>query len=621
MAVKPVPNSVHQHHCQRHKRQKEPKGLRFVFNGRHLSLKMLHFRIPDPMRKQSLLVIAIFLSCCFSHLQAQDCAITSIEVRITGNCNDNGTVDNWDDDFFAANLIVKFDSLPGSGYLAVAGPLLDTIRWPAEQLFGQDSLVMQNLHFHTSQKTYRENIWVTAWFTAFPSCIKTARNAGIWVDHEGVTHRSIRAPQLCSVCVGPPGSTGRPTPECFPPEIPDPDDPCSDVSNYAPDPTRLEDAPIQYIKMVLHIFQRENPDSLGHHVLNTTNPGNYTLEQLDIIRSWFSDPDGINGFFQQIPDDSTDGSINIPDARIRFLNQGLDGVDVFFHPDNRAWGMGYSCGSQGTSGYYSQAVGKYLLHPDSNLVGARYYQSLISEETRQAMHIFIAGASWFADDPDDAEPDSTDCIYYCTQGYSNSQQACFDPAYPPVYVISGSYYAWLSQRGFYSECAKDYPGTDAGLGRQMIGEFLHLLSLDHISPFQAHWQHLVGGDGCEDTPLQSKLNRMGCADPRERVVLTRCQIGRMHYMLQHLQPGYLRYPQTDGSFSSQKPKQTTDPEIHIANGEVVRWAGKRDLRSNVVVEAGGRLIISCDVGLPANARISTEPGGQLLLEGGMLFRY
>ncbi|WP_274963245.1 hypothetical protein, partial [Thioclava electrotropha] len=40
-------------------------------------------------------------------------------------------------------------------------------------------------------------------------------------------------------------------------------------------------------------------------------------------------------------------------------------MDVFFHPDNRAWGMGYSCEGKGTTGYYSKAVSRYLLNPDS----------------------------------------------------------------------------------------------------------------------------------------------------------------------------------------------------------------------------------------------------------------
>ncbi|MAT56121.1 MAG: hypothetical protein CMN32_16750 [Saprospirales bacterium] len=572
------------------------------------------------MRKQSFLFFAISLAGFCTSLHAQQCLVTGIDARIIKNCNDNGTVPEWEDDYFEAELIVRFDSVPENGYLVVAGPLLDTIRWPVGQLNGQDSLALQNLHFKASQKTYREYIRLSAWFTADPSCVKNVRSAGIWRDHDGVTHRNIKAPQICSVCVGPPGSTGGKLPDCFPPEIPDPEDPCSDVTNYAPDPARPEDTPIQYVKMVLHIFQREHPDSLGKHVLNLDDPGNYTSEHLEMIRSWFTDPEGINGFFQAIPDDPADGSIHIPDARIRFLNLGIEGVDVFFHPDNRAWGMGYSCEGKGTTGYYSKAVSRYLLNPDSALLGERYYRALKSDDVRQAMHVFIAGASWFSDDQEDAEPDSTDCIWYCTQGYSSSRQACFDPAFPPVYVISGSYYTWLSGQGVQQDCGDDYPGSDAALSRQMIGEFLHLLSLDHISPFQAHWKHLVGGDGCEDTPLQSELNRMGCADPKRRVVLTQCQIGRMHYLLQHLQPGYLRYPQPDGSFASQKTKSTTEPDLRIRKGEVVRWAGKRELRSNVVVESGGRLIINCDIGLPANARITSEPGGQVLLEGGMIYR-
>lgn len=573
------------------------------------------------MSWQSFILFSILLLCSASALDAQQCAITALEARIVRNCNDNGTVPNWDDDYFEAHLTVKFADPPEEGFLLVAGPLLDTIRWPADQLHERDSLVLENVRFKASQKTYKESISLRAWFTAEPGCSKTVNNAGTWVDHNGVKHHNISAPKICSVCVGPPGTTGGKLPECFPPEVPDTSDPCSDVTNYAPDPARPDDTPIQYIKMVLHIFQREHPDSIGRHVVHPQDPGNYTRQHLDLIRSWFTHPDGINGFFQQIPDDPADGSVHIPDARIRFVNQGIEGEDVFFHPDNKAWGMGYSCGGKSTSRYYSQAVGKYLRNPDSTLIGSRYYRALLSDEVKQAMHVFIAGSSWHADDADDAAPDSTDCVYYCTQGYSNSLQACYDPANPPVYVVSGSYYAWLGGQGLFPNCEKDYPGADASLGKHLVGELLHLLAIDHISPFQAHWKHSVGYDGCEDTPLQSSLNRMGCAHQSDSRVLTQCQIGRMHHLLRNLQPGYLRHPQPDGTFSSEKPDDVVEPDIVIGRGEVVRWAAKRELRSNVIVEAGGRLIISCEVGLPANAQLIVHPGGQLLLEGGTIYSY
>ncbi|GIV31647.1 MAG: hypothetical protein KatS3mg029_0998 [Saprospiraceae bacterium] len=549
------------------------------------------------------------------------CPVARIEARIVTSCQDNGTIPEWDDDFFVAHLTLHFNYVPDSGTLKIAGPLLpDTLSVSSTALFGLDSFELRDVVFKASTSTYRESIRLYAWFTSAPDCIHYEANAGTWRDLQGVTHRNIQAPKICSVCVGPPGSTGASLPSCFPPEIADPDDPCSDVLNYATDPEHPEHTAIHYVKVVLHIFQREHPDSLGRHVVHPTDPGNFTRADLPLIRSWFTEPEGINGFFSQIPDDPEDGSPHIPDARIRLLNEGIEGRDVFFHPDNKAWGMGYICGQKTTTGYYFTARRRYLLDPDSTLVGRQYWEALTSDDVQHALHVFIAGVSWAADDPDDAEPDSTDCIYYCTQGYSLSTQACFDPKNPPVYVISGTWTAWQVRNDPSHPCYRDYPGHDAAIGRQLIGEFMHLLSLDHISPFQAHWRHAVGADGCEDTPLQSTLNRMGCALAHVRTVLTRCQIGRMRYQLEHLRPAFLRYPHPGGRYFGFPSQTPTDPDVVIEGGEEIFWLSKRHLRSNIVVKSGGKLHVRCDLSLPAKASISVEPGGSLLLEGGRIVR-
>lgn len=569
------------------------------------------------------LLLQLFLSITLagqnSGLFSTACPVAGIEARIVRNCQDNGTIPEWEDDYFLANIIVHFNHVPDSGTLKIAGPLLpDTLSVDASALSDLDSLELRDVPFKASKSTYRESIRLSAWFTSQSNCIHFEWNAGTWIDHEGVTHRNIQAPKICSVCVGPPGSTGGSLPACFPPEVPDPNDPCSDVLNYATDPEHPNHTAIQYVKVVLHIFQREHPDSLGLHVVHPTDPGNFTSDDLPLLRSWFTEPEGINGFFFQIPDDPDDGSPHIPDARIRLLNEGIEGKDVFFHPDNKAWGMGYSCGGKQTTGYYAQAKRKYLMAPDSSLVGRRYWEALTSDDVRHALHVFIAGASWAPDDNDDAEPDSTDCIYYCTQGYSSSTQACFNPNDPPVYVISGTWTAWQVRNNTEHPCFGDYPGNDAAIGRQLIGEFMHMLSLDHISPFQAHWRHTVGADGCEDTPLQSNLNRMGCAPAHMRTVLTQCQIGRMRYQLEHLRPAFLRYPLPAGGFSITPSQTPTDPDVVIDAGEEIFWLSKRHLRSNIVVRNGGTLHVQCDLSLPAKATITVEPGGKLHIEGGTI---
>ncbi|MCB9293730.1 MAG: hypothetical protein H6559_11505 [Lewinellaceae bacterium] len=55
------------------------------------------------------------------------------------------------------------------------------------------------------------------------------------------------------------------------------------------------------------------------------------------------------------------------------------------------------------------------------------------------------------------------------------------------------------------------------------------MSVDHLSPLQAHWTD-SDDDGCSDTPWRSSINQLGCNDnPKDRCALTQCQLGRIHH--------------------------------------------------------------------------------------------
>ncbi|NBC08280.1 MAG: hypothetical protein GVY26_13895, partial [Bacteroidetes bacterium] len=170
------------------------------------------------------------------------------------------------------------------------------------------------------------------------------------------------------------------------------------------------------------------------------------------------------------------------------------------------------------------------------------------------------------------------------------------------------------------KCEGDSPITPAQLGGEgMLGEIFHVLSLDHLSPLQAHKRHPEGVDGCLDTPLRSQYNRLDCSY-ETRCALTECQIGRMQHFFADLKPSFERFPDGQGGFTMARPAcQPVEDDMVIPAGAVINWSGNRELRSGVVVQAGSRLSITCEIGLPAGAQILVEPGGELIVDGARLY--
>lgn len=75
----------------------------------------------------------------------------------------------------------------------------------------------------------------------------------------------------------------------------------------------------------------------------------------------------------------------------------------------------------------------------------------------------------------------------------------------------------------------------------------------------------------------------------------------------------------EGAFLPNNVCQITQPDIVIPNGANVNWATDQNLLSNVVIQSGGKLTISAEIGLPQDARITVEPNGELYIDGGRLY--
>ena len=551
--------------------------------------------------------------------QPETCSIDSITTTLLKGCNNNGTQD-YRDDWFTIDIIVHFSALPepAEGYLTISGPdFIKTDSVPVANLRAPGYHYFNEVKMQAGQSN--KPIQVTANFTAVPNCQLRNRDAGfMWKNADGSPYR-VKSVIQCSVCPCSP-QCGAAYPECWPMEKPD--DPCSKAINHAPDPGNPTSLPVRYIKTVLHIFQKEDPSRPGK--VHPTDAGNYTQEHLDVIRSWFYDREGVNGFMANLCDDTTDLSPHMPDSRIHFLNQAIEGKDVFFHPDTKRWGIGIrgcvdaKLNPRGGGGLYANVLENYVTRVDS---ANPYYEALMDPETQNAYHIFIAAGTWSDNDTATVtgligHPDPTDCYYRCEGGFSpGATVVCVDGKPPKFFqnFIVGNYetYQRMTDSTFQSPCNSKLPESPAELGRRITGEIFHGLSVDHISPLQAHKKHPNGDDGCEDTPWDSDFNMLGCSYDT-RCALTQCQIGRMHQFLVENAPSFERFPTCDGSYSP-TPQNCCimDSTIVIPAGSSSIWGGPRQLRSNVIIEAGASLTIVCDLGMPEGGLIRVKKGGKL----------
>ena len=99
----------------------------------------------------------------------------------------------------------------------------------------------------------------------------------------------------------------------------------------------------------------------------------------------------------------------------------------------------------------------------------------------------------------------------------------------------------------------------------------------------------------------------------------------MHRFMERNKPGFERFlvgHDSNGQpiFSStEKNCYLTDADIVVPSGSDVLWAGPRSLRSNVIVESGAKLTISCGLGMPEVATITVKTGGELFVDGARIY--
>jgi hypothetical protein len=148
-------------------------------------------------------------------------------------------------------------------------------------------------------------------------------------------------------------------------------------------------------------------------------------------------------------------------------------------------------------------------------------------------------------------------------------------------------------------------------------EIGHILNLSHA------W---TTSDGCDDTPKHpnncwNKDSGPGCDTMASnnlmdysalQLALTPDQIARMSRRLadrKYKQHNFL------------EPRWCLRDTAHdIVIRDTVDWRCLRDLYGNLTIAPGGQLTIRCSTSVPANGKVSIQPGGKLILEGGRLYQ-
>lgn len=427
--------------------------------------------------------------------------------------------------------------------------------------------------------------------------------------------------------------------------------PCVGYEAFLPDPSDVEAIDLKYVKVIVHIFQKEDPNNPGQP--HPTDPQNWNIhannpdeDHLAVIKSWYQSPDGLNKLLAGLCDDPGDFSPHIEDSRVRFLLEyGEVGKDIFFHANNRDWGTSaYRTGpnNQHTASNSRSFPRRYINGGsngnswDSNL-SQNYINWMSQPQNQNSMHVFISRTTWI-DLNGNGQPDGSlydqngpDAYSPYSGGYIYRDQAICVSS--PYQVIFGSYEQYLryylGDEAYFTmggvETGVLNPDGPVSLGNGSLGEVLHIFGIDHVDGDRAHFGMSPSVDGCLDTPTSSSyvnngLNRLG-NNFGFRCALTQCQIGRIHSTIANSKPAWIKYSDENGNIvdEPQPVCSSTIPEIVIQSGEDIDWNSPRNLKSGVVVKTGAKLTITCDIGFPEDAGVIVEPGGRLEVLGAKLY--
>lgn len=334
-----------------------------------------------------------------------------------------------------------------------------------------------------------------------------------------------------------------------------PTEPCRDYRQYAP--VIPEHTPIKNIRLAVHVVQQDKDSLPRNFEDNPTGHDwiNMLLWQLNVI---YRNVDPPSRPVEECP------SAHMKHSRIQFRKEA-----TFFHKSSQHW-------NQNPRG--RPRNGDSWCNIWDDLVASN---PAISDDMRDnAFHVFLVHSTW------------------------SETHTGFSPGIGALhanFVVLGGYYITL-----FESADPPYDHAPHGAAIALGHELGHAFGLYHTD----------GGDYCCDTYEAKTNNIMNSGGSG----MTECQLARMHYLLEsgnncsmagHCSTAWKTietdYCSKDDSY-----------DIIIPSGQTVIWAVEKKLNTDVIVRAGAQLVIRCRIGLPNEARIIVEQGGQLVIDGGTI---
>lgn len=334
---------------------------------------------------------------------------------------------------------------------------------------------------------------------------------------------------------------------------------CDSLIEYAPDEVYPEHRPELTIRLAIHLY---NDGIDGFFANDSANIFTHCDSIIQTINSHLKDLDTLSPF--PLNGDTYLGK----DARLSF-----EVSRIYFITDSNVFNSPVDDTS--TTNDLTQFQ-SYIL--------SNHYNSLSQSDKDTLLHVFV-GENCFA---------GTNLL---NAGISMQSKGVivhnWFPRYDANVVSSAQWRLLLHEIGHSLTLAHTFSDIDIN------GD----TTTNYSCPFESNIGH----------PLKGETNSFMDYSPSNYKGISRCQLGKIHHhVLSTWQIQDMLVPN-----HCKETDEFLDVEAVGLNDTIV-WKSARWMNSNIRVKEGTILVIKCLVGMPKNSKITVEPGGQLIIDGGIV---